>query len=53
VSNRAEMLMNDCEVGTEDSSFMFGCNGAGADGLSVAVLPQQFPIGGYERSGRG
>jgi hypothetical protein len=42
---------------------MLGCNGAGADGLSsitggpgrvsdgtVAALPQQFPMAGYERS---
>ena len=46
--------------GTEDS-FTIGCNGTGADGLSstggpgggseetVAALPQQFPMGGYER----
>ena len=45
--------------GIEESSFMLGCNGAGADGLCsatggtgrdsegrVAVPPQQFPMGG-------
>jgi hypothetical protein len=41
VSNRAEMLMNDRDGGrddgTEDPSLMFGCNGAGADGLSSVI----------------